>query len=284
MAGITVTNEQMDAGETGMDITPSLTADNRPPLVLIEDELMTVSAGTSSLTVARGAYGTTDAVHTTTKQVYEVLKVQQRADSLLVYYYDSNEIAIKRIVISDEGSTALPTTASKSDGDLLKVDDQENAVWDTPTIDVFDTAANIEAVLSDAGIDKLYIKEMTFTETAAAGTYTGVPVAVPSGARLVDAEWETTATFDADTAVLDVGHTGDADAFIDGKNVKTAGRGVMDGTGLVGLSAGGQGYKFTGADSITAVLVTTGTGGATGRLRLLLTLSQPSTATAAVKS
>lgn len=249
MASLTTLNEDLDTTETGVDITPAVTAATRPAYILVDDEIMSVSAGTTSLTVGRSAYGTAAAAHLNTTAVYEVARVEMRADSLLVYYIASDgTLNVKRIVIAGDSVGGL---ASGS----------------------------------------VYAVDAMFTETAAAGTYT-VNVPVTSGTRLLDVLWHTTAVWAATTTLLKVGLTADDDAFVTAANVDatdTAANsnpavGAGWGANNAGILSGAKsGYVFANDDVIDIIIVTTGSGGTTGRTRVQLLLVQPLNAIAATK-
>lgn len=135
------------------------------------------------------------------------------------------------------------------------------------------------------------VVERTFTETAAAGTYTGT-VAIPAGATVLDVIWRNTALWTADTsASLEVGDDDDANGYIEATDVKAAPSADTNGAGAgistrlslgatVGAYKGGGGRFCATAKTITATVTTVGTTGTAGRSRLLVEYALPSTAAA----
>lgn len=139
-------------------------------------------------------------------------------------------------------------------------------------------------------------KEVTFTETAGAGVYTG-SVVVPAGAWLVDIIIHGVAVWDNDGAVdMDVGVSGAATSYFDITSLKAggdlvAGESISFGTG----SDGGEGgtiaatnfarYSAT-ARTIDGIITTASTGGSTGRTRMVVLWVLPLAAhtSAAVKA
>lgn len=128
----------------------------------------------------------------------------------------------------------------------------------------------------------LITKRVTFTETAGAGIYTA-SVVLPAGAFIHSAQYETTAAWDADTTLLDMGFTGGLTSYANAVNV--------DGTGDVahGWSGGATGpleadSYFAAGTTFSAVVTTTGAGGTTGRGVATLVYSVPAAAAQAVKA
>lgn len=139
-------------------------------------------------------------------------------------------------------------------------------------------------------------KEVTFTETAGAGTYTG-SVVVPAGAYLVDIIVHGVAVWDNAGAVdMDVGIDGAATAYFDITSLKAAGdllagESISFGTGNNGgetgtLSATGNARYSATARTINGIITTASTGGSTGRTRMVVLWTLPLAAhsSAAVKS
>jgi hypothetical protein len=135
--------------------------------------------------------------------------------------------------------------------------------------------------------------EVTFTETAGAGTYTGA-LALPAGATILDVTVVQVAQWTAATsAVMQVGDAGDAAGFISALDLKAAAAGAVYAFGSLGAwgaSPGGAYIQQAGNDgsflglysasarTITATVVTVGGGGAAGRTRLVVSyVAAPST-------
>jgi hypothetical protein len=139
--------------------------------------------------------------------------------------------------------------------------------------------------------------EVTFTETAGAGTYTG-RIALPAGATILDVTVVQVAQWTAATsAVMQVGDAGDAAGFISALDLKTAAAGAVYAFGSLGAwgstpagayvqQAGSDGSFLAlysaGARTITGTVVTVGGGGTAGRTRLVVSYAA-ATPTAATK-
>lgn len=268
MAGITTLNEDLDTVETGVDITPSVTAGTRPAQILVDNEIMDVSAGTSSLTVTRATEGTTAATHANTAPVYAVAKVVQRADSILVYYINSGGTEIKSIVISGD-TTPVPNPVGSLAGAALTTDANGTMTWSTGS-----RVVTAEGHITEAG----------------PGTYT-VSVPVKAGSRLLEISWYTDTAFSAATsATLKAGHVGTDNAFITAANIKAQGAGTSHavtgagwGTGNEGFLTGKGGYYFAADDTIDMIVVTVGAG-TTGRMRIFALIATPGTPIEATKT
>jgi hypothetical protein len=126
-------------------------------------------------------------------------------------------------------------------------------------------------------------KEVTFTETTGAGTYTGT-VTIPAGCTVLDVVWRNTALWTATTsATLNVGDADTVNGYFSAINVKAAP--VADTAGMGGISnfkgdTGAGAYsgktKYYAAQGlITATVVTVGGTGNAGRSRLVVTFLQP---------
>jgi hypothetical protein len=136
-------------------------------------------------------------------------------------------------------------------------------------------------------------EEVTFTETANAGVYTGA-VVVPAGATIVDIQVRNPALWTASTsATLKVGDGADDDGWYTGVNLEATD--LLVGEVLkFGKSGGKEGaylVQATGLESksynagsvtISGVVTTVGTAGTAGRTRLLVGYVLP-TAVAATK-
>lgn len=137
------------------------------------------------------------------------------------------------------------------------------------TAPVFVVSASVVPLPVDS--QALILRDVTFDETAGAGTYTGT-VAVPAGARLLDVLVETTAGWAAATAALTISDVaGGAASLLSALNVKAAqSKNIQGATGAFtnAYSSGKAGSRYAAADTITCALVTTGSGGTTGRTRV----------------
>lgn len=137
----TQTNEVVDNAETGIDVSPTVVAGSAD-IIMIDDELMTVSAGTSTLTVARGAYGTVAAAHSNGADIFKVTHVIQRETDVLVYYEDSGgTISIKSI----SEPTAQTSYEIVFSGPAALTDSTTGVAADTLVVMRTDTTANLGA-------------------------------------------------------------------------------------------------------------------------------------------
>ena len=126
--------------------------------------------------------------------------------------------------------------------------------------------------------------EITFTETAGAGTYTG-SVALPAGATLDDIIVNGVALWDnAGTATLIVGDGTDPDGYYTAVNLKATD--LLAGESLSFALAGGKAGAYiansqvspryaAAARSIIAVVTTSSTGGSAGRTRVVVLWTLP---------
>ena len=145
--------------------------------------------------------------------------------------------------------------------------------------------------------DVVLTREVTFTETANSGTYTG-SVTVPAGSTIHDIKFRSTALWTASTsATLNVGDGGNASGWYASINLKATD--LLVGEELNFTQAGGKPGSYldltTGkrsaayvgvATTISGVVTTVDAGsGTAGRSRMLVVYSVPSTvmATAATK-
>jgi hypothetical protein len=135
---------------------------------------------------------------------------------------------------------------------------------------------------------QMFTKEVDFTETAGAGTYTAA-ITVPVGALVHDVRFTNTAVWTATTsATLNVGDAGDADgifAAVDAKTSPTAGAFLSyarKDTG-VGAYAGTKELAYAAGGTITGTVVTVGAAGSAGRSKLEVIYSVP-VPTAATKA
>lgn len=161
----------------------------------------------------------------------------------------------------------------------------------------FDETLGVDLVYTGSAdgwkpVGGLFAKEVTFTETAGAGVYTG-SVAIPAGATIQDVVVHGDALWDnAGTAVMKVGLDGlDDDGFFAAINLKATD--LLAGESISFALAGGE----AGADiansqvmrrwlatarTLSGIITTSSTGGTAGRTRMTVIYSLP-TVTAAVK-
>lgn len=159
----------------------------------------------------------------------------------------------------------------------------------------FDETLGVDLVYTSDGWKPaagFFAKEITFTETAGAGVYTG-SVTIPAGATIVDIIAYGEALWDnAGTAVLKVGIDAvDDDGYFTGVNLKATD--LLAGESLSFALAGGKAgadiansqvqRRYGAAERVVSGIVTTSsTGGTAGRTRLVVMYALP-TITAATK-
>lgn len=146
------------------------------------------------------------------------------------------------------------------------------------------------------GQNPVYAKEVTFTETSGAGTYTGA-VVVPAGATLVDIIVTGVALWDnSGTAVMKVGIDGDDDdTFYTAVNLKATD--LLANESLSFANAGGKAGSsihdsqvddryHASERTISGIITTSSTGGSAGRTRMTVLWSKPAAGdiTAATKA
>lgn len=136
------------------------------------------------------------------------------------------------------------------------------------------------------------VAEVTFTETAGAGVYTG-SVTLPAGATLHDVIINGVALWDnAGTAVLKVGDAGNDAGYYTGVNLKATD--LLAGESLSFALAGGKAGAYIANSQvspryaatqrvISGIVTTASTGGGAGRTRMTVIFSLP-VATAATKA
>ncbi|MCC6271415.1 MAG: hypothetical protein IT190_09065 [Microbacteriaceae bacterium] len=142
------------------------------------------------------------------------------------------------------------------------------------------------------GVAPVVAAEVTFTETAGAGTYTG-SVALPAGATLLDIIVSGVALWDnAGACTLIVGDEGNDDGYYTGVNLKATD--LLAGESLSFALAGGKAgayiansqvsprYSAT-ARTISGIITTASTGGGAGRTRMTVVYTVGNTS-AAVKA
>lgn len=154
------------------------------------------------------------------------------------------------------------------------------------------SALNAGAVngLNTEGLIK--VAEVTFTETAGAGVYTG-SVLVPAGSTLLDVQVQNTALWAADdSATMIVGDADDPNGFYDAIDLKATdllvaevirfgATGGKEGAYVVNATGELNSYQAT-ARTITGEITTVGATGTTGRTRMLVVWATPA-ASAATK-
>lgn len=160
----------------------------------------------------------------------------------------------------------------------------------------FDTTLGQELVYTADGWKPsggIFAKEVTFTETAGAGTYTG-GVVVPAGATILDIVVHAVAVWDnAGAVTMKVGDTDD-DGFYTGINLKATD--LAAGESLSFAQSGGKAGAYnTGTNThwtnrysasertINGIVTTASTGGSAGRTRMTVVYALP-TITAATKA
>lgn len=166
------------------------------------------------------------------------------------------------------GVTLTASEPSNDTADLVVTIDA-----DAETADLTAITDRLDAIEGDGSVKS---RRITFTETAAAGVYTGT-VTIPAGGVIHSVAWETSAAWAADTTVLDLGYTGALTAY--GSDVDVDGVG---GDQVFGLDTEDP-DDFAAGTVFTAALTTTGAGGTTGRSAVTVEYSVPPTATAATK-
>lgn len=89
MAGLTTLDGNLSEGASSVELTANITTPTGTYL-LVDSEVIKQGALSSGTTYActRAEYGTTDILHDSGAQVYEVTKVQNQAGGLWVYYID----------------------------------------------------------------------------------------------------------------------------------------------------------------------------------------------------
>lgn len=129
----------------------------------------------------------------------------------------------------------------------------------------------------------LVSRRITFEETAGAGVYTGTLV-IPAGGVVHSILTETTAAWDAATTLMDAGYTGNLTSFSSAVDVDAAGNNAaVEGWSNGGAMLPGEGY-FAAGTTLTFAVTTTGAGGTTGRMFIVVTYSVPPAASAAIKA
>lgn len=114
-----------------------------------------------------------------------------------------------------------------------------------------------------------------FVETPGAGTYTAT-FDIPDDSLIVFVAFQTTAAWDATTALLDIGITGDLELISENRDVQPL-------VGDVAIPAGGPPVQ-TVTQNLIATLTTTGAGGSTGRTVIQIGYAASSGSVTPVKS
>lgn len=148
-------------------------------------------------------------------------------------------------------------------------------------------------ICGDNNSSEVRCDEVTFTETAGAGTYTGI-VSIPAGSTLIDIQVQSTALWAAATsATMIVGDGDDDNGFYTGIDLKATdllvaevirfgSTGGKEGAYIVNATGELNSYSAT-ARSIIGTIATVGATGTTGRTRMLVLYVTP-VATAATKA
>ncbi len=143
-----------------------------------------------------------------------------------------------------------------------------------------------------AAVTGVVAKEVTFTETGGALTYTGA-VAVPAGATILDIVVNGVALWDnAGAVTLKVGDTDD-DGYYTAVNLKATD--LLAGESISFALAGGKAGAYiansqvsprynAAAVTINGIITAASTGGSTGRTRMTVYYSVPAATTAATSA
>lgn len=158
------------------------------------------------------------------------------------------------------------------------------------TVTKFPYGIDAGTALSADGGSVAYCKEVTFTETTGAGTYTG-SVDLPAGATLIDIIVNGVALWTATTsATMKVGDATDDDGYFTAVDLKATD--LLAGESISLLAPGGQqgAYVVPGATddayqvsarysasarTISGVVTTVGAAGNAGRTRMTVIYSAP---------
>ena len=189
-------------------------------------------------------------------------------------------VTLKKVV----GSTSTTLMAiTLQPGEILTVDERG--------INVTDSAGQLKSgtvpalVYGSTGYT-VQCSEVTFTETAGAGVYTG-SVTIPAGATISDIIVAGVALWNnAGTATLEVGDVTDPDGYFTGVNLKATD--LLAGESLSFAMAGGKAGAYVAnsqvspqyaatARVISGIVTTSSTGGSTGRTRMMVMWCSPST-------
>lgn len=139
----------------------------------------------------------------------------------------------------------------------------------------------------------MFAKEVTFAETAGAGSYTG-SVTVPAGATILDIIVNGVALWSASSSVsMYVGDAADADGYFTGINLKATD--LLAGESIAFESAGGKAGAYiansqvsprysASARVITGLIVAPSVNDALGRTRMTVVYALTGTPTVATKS
>ena len=164
----------------------------------------------------------------------------------------------------------------------------------------FDTTLGCWVVYDGAAwtpAGNIFSKEITFTETTGAGTYTG-SVSVPAGATLVDVIVHGVALWAATTsATMKVGDAADDDGIFTGIDLKAtdllAGEGISA-AGVAGSAGGKAGADLANsqwnrrylatARVVSGIITTVGAAGAAGVTRMTVVYALTGTPVAATKA
>jgi hypothetical protein len=255
-------------------------------IVTIDTEDMAVIAGqgTCNLTVDRGANGTQKATH----QAGATVTVGTNSTASGITLADLGVTATKAEVNVLAGDVAGTMTAGKP---LIPTTGGVVSALDVTSLKV----GGVATTPGNATAGGIQTKELTFTETVGAGTYTGT-VVVPAGATVQDVQVRNTALWTASvSASLVIGDGDDANGYVEATNVKTAPIADTNGAGAgfssrltlgatIGVYKGGAGKFCAAQKTITATITTVDVAtGNTGITRVLVTYAVPAV-TAATKA
>lgn len=159
MAGLTTLDGNLDEGATSVELTANLPTPTGTYL-LIDSEVVLQGALSSGTTYAttRAQYGTTDVLHDSGAQVYEVTKVQNQAGGLWVYYIDGATTkllvlttAAGQVVLGFTAPSALTDDSGGTPGSTLPVGTTAFTDSTTGTPATTLTAINTSTLATAAG-------------------------------------------------------------------------------------------------------------------------------------
>lgn len=192
-----------------------------------------------------------------------------------------------------ELASSLPSSGSTQLGILLNAREQITIETGDASLALYgrSAVASTLQVLSvgapsfvSAEVSGLQVSEVTFTETAGAGTYTG-SVSIPAGASLHDIAVNGVALWDnAGAVTMKVGDAADDDGYFTGVNLKATD--LLAGESIAFESAGGKAGAYIANSQvsprysatsrvISGIITTASTGGSAGRTRMSVVWSAP---------
>jgi hypothetical protein len=147
------------------------------------------------------------------------------------------------------------------------------------------------------GLAEVYAQEVTFTETAGAGTYTG-SVTIPAGSTLIDVIVHAVAVWDnSGTATMKVGDAASDNGIFTAINLKATdllAGGSISAAGGAGTAGGKEGADIANSAwdrrylaterVVSGIISTSSTGGSAGRTRMTVLWAPPAVTSAATKA